>query len=93
MSQTIGEGLGQAAHGNGAKQFPVVGMQGAMIDAAELHSLFEHRIEHWGEIAGRGIDDLQYFSGGGLLLQGLARLSNEPRVFHCDHRLRSKVLQ
>ena len=35
---------------------------------AEMHRLFEHRVENRGEVAGRGIDDLQYLGGCGLLL-------------------------
>ena len=50
-------------------------------------------VEHRREIAGRGVDDLQHLGGRGLLLQRLARLSQEPRVFHCDDRLRREVLQ
>ena len=53
----------------------------------------EHRVEHRGEVAGRGIDDLQYLGGRGLLLQRLARLGQEPRVLHCNDRLRREVLQ
>ena len=36
---------------------------------------------------------LQHFSSRRLLLQRLARLSQEPRVLHCDHRLRGEILQ
>jgi len=35
---------------------------------AQPRCLFEHRVEHRGEVAGRGIDDLQYLGGRGLLL-------------------------
>src|SRR6266567_4723860 len=55
--------------------------------------LLEYRVEHRREIAGRGIDDLQYFGSGGLLLQGLARLVDQSRILHRDDRLRSEVLQ
>ena len=55
--------------------------------------LFQHRVEHRREIAGRGIDDLQHLGGRGLLLQCLARLGDQPRVLHRDHRLRREVLQ
>src|SRR5262249_39852557 len=48
-----------------------------------------HRLK----VAGRGIDDLQHFSGCGLLLQRLARLGQEPRVFHRDHRLLREILE
>ena len=34
--------------------------------ASQRRSLFQHRIEHRREIAGRGIDDLQDFGGRGL---------------------------
>ena len=53
----------------------------------------QYRVEYRQEVAGRGIDDLQYLGGCGLLLQGLARLGDEPRVLHRDHRLRGEVLQ
>src|SRR5262249_30576031 len=59
---------------------------------AHLHRLFQDRVEYRGEIAGRRIDDLQYLGGRGLLLQGLARLGQEPRVFHRDDRLRGEIL-
>ena len=38
------------------------------------HRLFEHRVEHRGEVAGRGIDDLQDLGGRGLPLQCLVAL-------------------
>ena len=55
--------------------------------------LFEHRVEHRRQIAGRGVDDLQYLGGRGLLLQRLALLGDQPRILHRDHRLRGEVLQ
>ena len=58
-----------------------------------MHRSFEHYFEHWGEIAGRGIDDLQDLGGCGLLFQGFARLGQEPRILHRDDRLRREVLQ
>jgi len=36
--------------------------------------LFQHRVEYRRQIAGRGIDDLQYLSGCGLLLERLVTL-------------------
>jgi len=67
-------------------QMPVRGI-------AQPHRLFEHRAKDWGKIAGRGIDNLQYLSGRGLLLQRLARLGQEPRILHRDNGLGSEVLQ
>src|SRR6266446_6790341 len=48
--------------------------------SAKLMRLFQYRVEHRGEITGRRIDDLQYLGGGGLLLQRLAPLGQEPRI-------------
>src|SRR6516165_2176486 len=39
---------------------------------AERPRLFDHRVEYWRELAGRGIDDLQHLGGRGLLLQGFS---------------------
>ena len=55
--------------------------------------LIKDCIEHRREIAGRGIDDPQHIGGRGLLLQRLARLGQEPRVFHRNDRLRREILQ
>ena len=56
-------------------------------------AVVQHRVEHRREVTGRGIDDLQHLGGRGLLLQGLARLGQEPRILHRDDRLRREVLQ
>src|SRR5262249_40527353 len=61
--------------------------------AAQAACLLQYRIEHWCQIARGGIDDVQYLGGRGLLLQCLACLGQEPRVFHCDDRLRREVLE
>src|SRR5262249_17918798 len=60
---------------------------------AKGYCLLDHRLEHWVEIARRGIDHLQYLGGGGLLLQSLARLGDESGILHRDDPLRGKVLQ
>ena len=75
------------------KALPIPGQHNSKGRFAETPSPFQHRIEDRSEVSGRGIDDLQDLGGRGLLLQGLARLSQEPRVLHRDHRLRRKVLQ
>jgi hypothetical protein len=49
--------------------------QRAVGDSTKLVRPFQHRVEHWREITGRRIDDVQYLGGGGLLLQSLACLS------------------
>src|SRR5215472_9798869 len=67
--------------------------EGALDSAAESDRLLEHRVEHRCEVAGRGIDDLQYLGRRRLLLQRLARLGQKPRILHRNNRLRRKVLQ
>ncbi len=47
---------------------------------AQPYCLFEHRVEHRREVAGRGIDDLQHLGGRGLLLQA-SRVSVRSRAF------------
>jgi hypothetical protein len=42
---------------------------------AEAQRLLQDRVEHRGEIAGGGIDDLQYFGGRGLLLTRFDKFS------------------
>ena len=54
---------------------------------AQPHRLFQHRIEHRRQIAGRGVDDLQHLGGRGLLFQRLALFGHQPRVLDRDHRL------
>ena len=41
---------------------------------AKMHRLLQHRVEHRRKVAGRGIDDAEYFGGRGLLFQRFARL-------------------
>ena len=72
--------------------FTVIGEQHTGLSSAEAMRLIQHRFEHRFEVTRRAVDDLQYFGGRGLLLQRLACLGQEPRVFHCDHRLRGEVL-
>src|SRR5258707_6418345 len=73
-----------------AKELAVIGSKLTVGGFAQARRLFEHSIEYRGEVAGRGIDDLQHLSGRGLLLQSLTRLGNEPRVLHRDYCLVGK---
>ena len=41
----------------------------------EAHRLFQHRVEHRGKLAGRGVDDLQDFGGCGVLLTRFGKFS------------------
>src|SRR5215475_1777903 len=67
--------------------------KGAEARIAQRRRLFEHCVEYRREIARRAVDHLQYLGGGGLLLQSLACLGDEPGILHCDDRLRGEVLQ
>jgi hypothetical protein len=80
-------------HCDGQKKFAIVGQQDAVFDATETMRLLQYRVEHRREITRRRIDNLQHLSGGGLLLQRLARLGQEPRILHCDHRLCGEVFE
>src|SRR5215468_7513521 len=82
--------LGIAANRDTTKVFSVVERQRAVGDSTEAVRFLQYRIEDRGEVAGRGIDYLQYLGGRGLLFQRLARLSNQPRVLDRDHRLVGK---
>ena len=65
----------------------------SIVATIPLPDYTKHDIEDGCKVAGRGLDDLQYLRGRGLLLQRFARLSQEPRIFHRDDRLRGEVLQ
>src|ERR1051325_4414135 len=67
------ERLGHIARRGRGEPSVLKAQHGAERGLAEPHRLFEHRIEYRGEVAGRGIDDLEDFGGCGLLLQGLAQ--------------------
>ena len=90
--QPVRERLGQTAHRDRARHLAVISLQTAIGRAAQAERLFEDGIEYGGKVAGRSIDDPEHLGGRGLLLQGLARLGDQPRVFHRDDRLRGEVL-
>jgi hypothetical protein len=50
-------------------------LENAERDFAQPHRLFEHRVEHRREVAGRGVDDLQDLGRRGLSGQRLVSLS------------------
>jgi len=57
------------------KVLAIISPQKTKSGFAQLRRLFEHSIEHWREVAGRGIDDLQYLGCGGLPLQCPAEIA------------------
>ena len=59
---------------------------------AQLRRGFDQCIEHRLQIEGRAADDLEHVGGGGLLLQRLAQLVEQPRVLDGDDGLAGEVL-
>src|SRR5262249_27206295 len=58
------------------KKLAVISTDHTVRRITQMQSLFQHRVEHRREVTGRGIYDLQYLGGRGLLLQSLARLGD-----------------
>ena len=65
----------------------------AVCSIAQRRSSGGDCVEHRGEVAGRGIDDLQHLGGRSLLIQCLACLGQEPRALHRGDSLGREVLQ
>src|SRR6516162_2801194 len=55
--------------------------------------LLQDCVKHRPEVTGRRIDNLQYLSSSGLLLQRLACLGQKPSILHSNHGLGGEVLQ
>src|SRR5262249_9504868 len=93
FTQQLCKRICHAAYRN-CTELPIFGeLEAAEGDPAQYVRLLQYRREHRREITGRGVDDLQYLGGRGLLPQGFARLGDQPRVLHCNDRLRGEVLQ
>src|SRR5712691_7428207 len=60
---------------------------------AKSSRLVEDRLENRSEVTGRRVDDTEHLGCRGLLVEGLARLGDEARVLHRDHRLGREILQ
>src|SRR5215471_5473416 len=82
-----------AASRDKMKFVPLADQQPAEYATAKPMRLFQYRVEHGREVAGRAVDDLQHLSGRSLLLQRFARLGEEPRVLHRYDVLGREVLQ
>ena len=82
----------KAARGGHTAALALEGPQNAPDTATKADRLLQHCIEHRGQVAGRAVDDTQDVSGCGLLFQGFARLAQQPRVLHRDHRLLGEIL-
>src|SRR5262249_39526288 len=64
---------------------------GAETGLANARGILQRFLEHRPQFAGRRADDAQYIRGGGLLLQRLAQLVEQPRVLDGDDGLRGEV--
>jgi hypothetical protein len=93
LRQELGVRLRHLPQRDRFEPFAVIRPQCAERGVAEAGSFVEDGIENCGEIAGRAVDDMQHLSGRSLLLQGLPRFGEEPRIFHRDHRLRSEIFE
>src|SRR5215470_14356967 len=82
-----------AVPGAKMESFTIPGSEIAKGGLAQPRRLLQHCFEHRSEVARRAVDDAQYLGGCGLLLQCLTRFRDQPRVLHCDNRLRGEILQ
>src|SRR5262249_45933441 len=64
---------------------------GTAFGLAKAGSRCRQRVEHGLQIEGRAAYDLEYVGGGGLLLQRLAQLLEQPRVLDGDDSLRCET--
>jgi hypothetical protein len=69
------ERLYETAHRYRAQLVASINVQRAKSGSAKLVGLFQYRVEHRGEVAGRGVDDLQDLGGSGLLGESLITLA------------------
>ena len=67
-------------------------LDAAGIGRTKLRRQLDQRIEHSLQVEGRTTDDLQHVGGRGLLLQGFAQLTQQPRVLDGDNGLSGEVL-
>src|SRR5215471_378154 len=91
LPQPRGERLSYIVKRRRTEKLTVIGHERAVRCPAQGMRLLQDRVEHRFEVSRRGIDHLKDFGGRGLLLQSLARLCDEPRILHRDHRLSREV--
>ena len=83
----LGESGWYSPNRNSAQLLTLADKKLAELRSAKPHGLFKHRVKHWCDLAGRGIDDLKNLSGRCLLFEGFARLGDQPPVFYRDDGL------
>src|SRR6185312_3777678 len=77
LASDLGVCLRYAVQGGSSKLLAIAEPQDSKSGFAQLGSLLEHSREYRLDVAGRGIDDLQYFGGGGLPRKGLLQFAGE----------------
>src|SRR5262245_45702139 len=65
---------------------------GRLVGFTQARGRLDERLQNRCQIERRAADDLEHVGGGGLLLQRLAQLVEEPRVLDGDDRLRGEIL-
>ncbi len=79
--------------GDEVEQLAVKAAHRRFVGFAQLHRPLDHRLEDRRQIARGAVDDLQNVRSRSLLLQCLARLGQQPRVFDRDDSLHREILQ
>src|SRR5262249_29204722 len=87
------EGVRHATSCGAVEPFAVERIEDAERGLTQSHRFFEHRVEHWREIARRSIDYAEYFGGRRLLLQGFARLGEKPPILQRESSRRGEILE
>jgi hypothetical protein len=67
--------------------------QVAELGSANARCILQHRLEYRLQFAGRRADDFKHISSGGLLLQRLAQLIEQPRILDRDNGLSGEICQ
>src|SRR5665213_1475739 len=87
LAQLLGQLFRVAVDSGRAENVTVEKEQGPTRRSTQGMRLVQYRIEHRGEIAGRGVDDAEHLGRRGLLFERFLRLGDEARVLDRDHRL------
>src|SRR5262249_52624780 len=81
----------RAMQRNRAKRFSFGLKQHAELRLADAHCVLQHGVEHGSQLAWRGRNDAQHVGGGGLLLQRLLQLVEQPRILDGDDGLGGEI--
>src|SRR5262245_44967219 len=86
-----GPSLGCIVERNVSEYIAFVEQQVAEAGLTDANSVLKHSLEHWPQFTWRIADDLEHVGGGGLLLQRLAQLVQQPRVLDGDDGLLGEI--